>query len=103
MFWILRALGITDAIKLDGGGSFILHNGWEIVGTNENRELIIAGMGGVEDVGEFVVRYWIEFAMAGLPNIPRSNSPTIREGIKLRGLNLPGDAPAFFVWGIIEL
>ena len=44
MFWILRALGITDAIKLDGGGSFILHNGVEIVGTSENRRINNCGM-----------------------------------------------------------
>lgn len=44
MFWILRALGITDAIKLDGGGSFVLHNGVEIVGTNENRRINNCGM-----------------------------------------------------------
>ena len=44
MFWILRALGIRDAIKLDGGGSFILHNGTEIVSTSENRRINNAGM-----------------------------------------------------------
>lgn len=44
MFWILRALGIKDAIKLDGGGSFILHNGKEIAGTSENRRINSVGM-----------------------------------------------------------
>lgn len=44
MFWILRALGIKDAIKLDGGGSFILHNGTEIAGTGENRRINNVGM-----------------------------------------------------------
>lgn len=44
MFWILRALGIQDAIKLDGGGSFILHNGKEITGTGENRRINNCGM-----------------------------------------------------------
>ena len=44
MFWILRALGIGDAIKLDGGGSFILHNGVEIAGTSENRRVNNCGM-----------------------------------------------------------
>ena len=44
MFWILRALGIKDAIKLDGGGSFVLHNGEEIVSTSENRRINNCGM-----------------------------------------------------------
>ena len=44
MFWILRALGIGDAIKLDGGGSFILHNGYEIAGTDENPRINNCGM-----------------------------------------------------------
>ena len=44
MFWILRALGVKDAIKLDGGGSFILHNGYEIAGTSENRRINNCGM-----------------------------------------------------------
>lgn len=44
MFWILRALGIKDAIKLDGGGSFILHNGEEIISTAENRRINNCGM-----------------------------------------------------------
>lgn len=44
MFWILRALGIKDAIKLDGGGSFILHNGEEIISTSEDRRINNCGM-----------------------------------------------------------
>ena len=44
MFWILRALGVKDAVKLDGGGSFILHNGYEIAGTSENRRINNCGM-----------------------------------------------------------
>ncbi len=39
MCWVLVALGIYDAIKLDGGGSFILHNGKTIAATNENRRI----------------------------------------------------------------
>ena len=39
MAWILIALGIRTAIKLDGGGSFILHNGKELAGTSENRRI----------------------------------------------------------------
>ncbi len=37
MCWMLVALGIYDAIKLDGGGSFILYNGKKIQATSENR------------------------------------------------------------------
>ena len=44
MYWILRALGVKDAIKLDGGGSFVLHNGVEIAGTSENRRVNNCGM-----------------------------------------------------------
>lgn len=44
MPWILIALGIRDAIKVDGGGSFILHNGREIVGTSENRRISNVGI-----------------------------------------------------------
>lgn len=44
MPWILIALGIRDAIKVDGGGSFILHNGRELVGTGENRRISNVGM-----------------------------------------------------------
>jgi N-acetylmuramoyl-L-alanine amidase len=39
MCWTLVALGIYDAIKLDGGGSFILHDEKEIVATSENRRI----------------------------------------------------------------
>lgn len=39
MCWTLVALGIYDAIKLDGGGSFILHDEKELVGTGENRKI----------------------------------------------------------------
>lgn len=44
MFWILRALGLRDAIKLDGGGSFILHNGVIIQATEGNRVINNCGM-----------------------------------------------------------
>lgn len=44
MCWILVALGIYDAIKLDGGGSFILHNDVELIGTSENRRINNVGM-----------------------------------------------------------
>ena len=37
MCWTLVALGIYDAIKLDGGGSFVLHDEKELAGTPENR------------------------------------------------------------------
>ena len=46
MCWILVGLGIYDAIKLDGGGSFILYNGRELVGTGENRRINNVGMWG---------------------------------------------------------
>lgn len=39
MCWALVALGIYDAIKLDGGGSFILKNDTELQGTTENRRI----------------------------------------------------------------
>ena len=39
MCWALVALGIYDAIKLDGGGSFILKNGKILEETNENRRI----------------------------------------------------------------
>jgi hypothetical protein len=44
MCWALVALGIYDAIKLDGGGSFILKNGGEIVGTGEDRRIQNVGV-----------------------------------------------------------
>ena len=45
MPWILLSLGIKDAIKVDGGGSFILvNNGVELVGTTENRRINNIGM-----------------------------------------------------------
>lgn len=34
-----RDLAIRDAVKLDGGGSFILHNGNFVVSTPENRRI----------------------------------------------------------------
>lgn len=37
MPYLMEVLGITDAIKLDGGGSFILHNGEFEIATAENR------------------------------------------------------------------
>ena len=39
MCWALVALGIYDAIKLDGGGSFVLKNGEIIKSTSENRRI----------------------------------------------------------------
>lgn len=39
MCWALVALGIYNAIKLDGGGSFILKNGKVLEETNENRRI----------------------------------------------------------------
>lgn len=39
MVYLLEVLGIKDAIKLDGGGSFILHNGKFEVATTENRKI----------------------------------------------------------------
>jgi len=44
MCWALVALGIYDAIKLDGGGSFILHDVKELEGTNENRRIHNVGV-----------------------------------------------------------
>jgi N-acetylmuramoyl-L-alanine amidase len=44
MAWILIALGIRNAIKLDGGGSYILHNGKTIKATSENRRINNVGM-----------------------------------------------------------
>ena len=45
MPWILLSLGIRDAIKVDGGGSFILvNNGVELIGTPENRRINNIGM-----------------------------------------------------------
>ena len=44
MCWLLVALGIYDAIKLDGGGSFILHDGNTIIQTSENRRIHNVGM-----------------------------------------------------------
>ena len=39
MPYLMEVLGITDAIKLDGGGSFILHNGKFEIATGENRRI----------------------------------------------------------------
>lgn len=44
MCWALVALGIYDAIKLDGGGSFILHDENEVEGTIENRRIHNVGV-----------------------------------------------------------
>ena len=44
MCWAMAALGIYDAVKLDGGGSFILKNGEEIKGTGENRRINNVGV-----------------------------------------------------------
>ena len=39
MVYLLEVLGVEDAIKLDGGGSFILRNGAFKVETSENRRI----------------------------------------------------------------
>lgn len=39
MVYLMEVLGIRDAVKLDGGGSFILHNGSFEVATAENRRI----------------------------------------------------------------
>lgn len=39
MVYLLEVLGVEDAIKLDGGGSFILRNGTFKVETSENRKI----------------------------------------------------------------
>ena len=44
MCWALVAFGIYDAVKLDGGGSFILKNGKELEGTTENRRIHNVGV-----------------------------------------------------------
>lgn len=44
MCWALVALGIYDAVKLDGGGSFILHDVKELTGTSENRRIHNVGV-----------------------------------------------------------
>ena len=44
MCWALVALGIYDAVKLDGGGSFILKNGEIIRATSENRRIQNVGV-----------------------------------------------------------
>lgn len=44
MCWAMVALGIYDAVKLDGGGSFILKNGEVIQTTSENRRIQNVGV-----------------------------------------------------------
>ncbi len=44
MCWTMVALGIYDAIKLDGGGSFILHDVKELESTGENRRIHNVGV-----------------------------------------------------------
>lgn len=44
MCWTLVALGVYDAIKLDGGGSFVLHDVQELSGTTENRRIHNVGV-----------------------------------------------------------
>lgn len=39
MCWALVALGVYDAVKLDGGGSFILHDEKDLAATSENRRI----------------------------------------------------------------
>ena len=44
MCWAMVALGIYNAVKLDGGGSFILKNGKVIQATSENRRIQNVGV-----------------------------------------------------------
>ena len=44
MPWILLSLGIMDAIKVDGGGSYILHNDTIQKATSGNRRINNVGM-----------------------------------------------------------
>lgn len=44
MVYLLEVMGIRDAIKVDGGGSFILHNGGFEVATGENRRINNVGI-----------------------------------------------------------
>lgn len=44
MAWILLALGIRNAVKLDGGGSYILHNDRILKATDGNRRINNVGM-----------------------------------------------------------
>lgn len=44
MCWALVALGIYDAVKLDGGGSYILKNGEILRATSENRRIQNVGV-----------------------------------------------------------
>ncbi len=44
MHWLMVTLGLSDAIKLDGGGSFILYNGEVIRQTSENRRINNVGI-----------------------------------------------------------
>ncbi len=44
MHWLMVALGLTDAIKLDGGGSFILYNGELLQSTAGNRRIHNVGI-----------------------------------------------------------
>ena len=44
MCWMLVALGIYDAVKLDGGGSFILKDGKVLAVTSENRRIHNVGV-----------------------------------------------------------
>ena len=44
MVYLMEALGIKDAIKVDGGGSFILRNGGFEAATPENRRIHNVGV-----------------------------------------------------------
>ena len=46
MCWALVALGIYDAVKLDGGGSFILHDDKVLAAASENRRIHNVGIWG---------------------------------------------------------
>lgn len=44
MPWVLLSLGMESAVKLDGGGSFVLWDETEVAGTAENRVINNVGM-----------------------------------------------------------
>ncbi|MBU5449163.1 N-acetylmuramoyl-L-alanine amidase [Acetivibrio sp. MSJd-27] len=44
MHWLMVSLGLTDVVKLDGGGSFVLSNGEIIETTDGNRRINNVGM-----------------------------------------------------------
>lgn len=44
MHWLMVSIGLTDVVKLDGGGSFVLSNGEIIETTDGNRRINNVGM-----------------------------------------------------------